>query len=350
MAHSPSPPPGSRASAPESPVWNPEVGTGPGAPLTAIEALRHRATGSAAGASAPVPSGRPAPLLPAEPPGPRPLRVLGEALSGMFRADTVVGPIVDSTSRAQRPLTTGRRIVLLGAHPRAGVTTTATALTLLLSRVRRERLALLAIATDPTPVAGRTACPPRRAAEQVLAEIEAGRAENADEVAALMDQIAPNAWAVAHQQEARGLAVARLARLFPQYFGATVVDGGTAPSGSALSLVGSADAVLLVGDSSREGMHAVEVAFTNLMSTGRVAPDRLVVCLAQTVRTNRADLAWEAGVVRKQGIRSVGIPWDPHLAANRQVRPDFLAVGTLRSFTQLMAESIDTSMTAGGLR
>ncbi|MDO5495155.1 MAG: hypothetical protein Q4G64_05545 [bacterium] len=340
--------------APESPVWQPTAGTegapsgatAPGAPLTAIERLKQRATAAPA-PTAGGPSGGFA-LAPAEPPGPQPLRILRNAVAGMFGPDRIVRPVVEAVVRAQRPLTTGRRVVLLGAHPGAGVTTTAVTMTLLLAQIRRERIALVGAGTDPSPIAARTGAPPRYSAEQVLAEVEAGRAIGSDQLVQVMDQIAPNAWSVAAQRDPGTPATSRLTRVFAGSFGATVVDAGSTAQGQTAALLESAHSVVLVGDGSREGMNAIEVAFSHLASAHLIQPERLVVCLVQTRRSSRIDLTWEAGVVRKQGIRSVGVPWDPHLAQGRQVRTNFLAAPTLGAHARLMAEAIDSSMTAGG--
>lgn len=313
--------------------------------MTALEALRLKAATAPATLPAPVPAEAP----PADAPTAMPLRAARDVLSGMFVADRIVQPLVEATVRAQRPLTTGRRIVLIGAHVRAGVTATAVTLTQLLSSLRPERIALIGTGSDPLPIARRTAVAPGPSVEQVLDEIEQGRANEPDQVAALMPRIGPNSWAVGSQSDPQSSAASRLAQTFSRYFGATIIDAGSAPTPATSALLGSANAVVLTGDASREGMHALELAFTNIMATGRVAPDRLIISLVQTQRSSRIDLSWEADIVKRQGVRSIGIPWDAHVAAERAIRPENLATPTHRAFAMLMAEAIDTSMTTGSL-
>ncbi|HHW83185.1 MAG TPA: hypothetical protein GX743_05125, partial [Actinomycetales bacterium] len=226
--------------------------------------------------------------------------------------------------------------------------TTAVTAVLLLARIRRERIALLGLGPDPTALAVRSGCLPRYSTEDVATALDQRRDAALEDVLALMDQIAANGWAIGYQRDPSSHSAARLARTFSQLFGATLVDAGSALQGQTMSLLDTSNAVVLLGDGSKEGMRSIEVAFSNLMATGLVPTTQLVIGLVQTVKSSKIDLGWESDIVRRQGIRSVGIPWDPQLATAQQVRPELLGPTTLRAFARLLAEVVDTSMSAGG--
>ena len=318
----------------------------PAAPLTALERLRSGG-GRPASAQVNVPRINPALVRPAARPGALPLHAVRRTIGAMFLADGIARPAVEDTIRAQQPLTTGRRLLVLGAHPQAGTTTSAVTLAQLLAGVRREQVALLASNPDPAPLAIRTGVMPGPSADAISGALARGRIASRDELVAAMDHLGGNLWSLAWQESWESSATADLASEFSRYFGATIVDGGTVHHRTTPALVTSAHVTILVAQASREGMQAAEAAFAMLAGAGLVNPARFIISLIQTRRSQRIDLRWEARMVRRQGIRSVSIPFDPHLADDTQIRTDFLTAPAQQAFIEMLGDAIDSSMTKG---
>jgi MinD-like ATPase involved in chromosome partitioning or flagellar assembly len=263
----------------------------------------------------------------------------------------------EATARAEllrQPVTTIRRLTVLGVRGGAGKTTVATLLATTLASSRHDRvlavdatpdlgsLALRAGASSPRPAGaiGQAVGPVRSFAE---AEGHLGRGDSGlwlltgaeDEAAGRLDL-------AAYQS-----AVAALAR----FFAVLVTDCGP-DLGSDLNLGVLLDthALALVTPATVDGVVGAHQALDRLRRTpaaGLVA--RTVVVLStQTPHTEGVDLRRGTRTLASHGVRVARLPYDRHLAAGARIHPGLLGDRTRTAAIGLAADLLSFAVSDRG--
>ena len=205
----------------------------------------------------------------------------------IFRSDDVTSRVTRAAAGAQRPVTTGRRVVVVGASGGVGTTSIATGLARTLTAVRNAPVALMAIDEGddlasrldvPSISPARSDLPAADFAGQLSTMTESGR------VAAIRP----------HED------AAAMARGLGRFFAVTVVDAGRHPS---TQLTTEAHAVVIVASANAAGATAATRTAAELRSAG-VRDEAVMTVL----------LARHARFLREAGITTFALPHDRHLA------------------------------------
>jgi MinD-like ATPase involved in chromosome partitioning or flagellar assembly len=264
--------------------------------------------------------------------------------------------IREATARAEllrQPVTTIRRLTVLGVRGGAGKTTVATLLAATLAGSRHDRvlavdaapdlgsLALRAGASSPRPAAalGQAAGSIRSFAE---AEPNLGRGDGglwlltgADDAAGRLDLPAYRS------------AVAALSR----FFAVLVTDcGPDLGSDLNLGILLDTHALALVAPATVDGVVGAHRALDRLRRTqaaGLVA--RTVVVLStQTPHTEGVDLRRGTRTLASHGVRVTRLPYDRHLAAGARIRPGLLGDRTRTAVIGLAADLLSFAVSDRG--
>ena len=196
---------------------------------------------------------------------------------------------------AQRPVTTGRRVVVVGASGGVGTTSIATGLARTLTAVRNAPVALMAIDEGddlasrldvPSISPARSDLPAADFAGQLSTMTESGR------VAAIRP----------HED------AAAMARGLGRFFAVTVVDAGRHPS---TQLTTEAHAVVIVASANAAGATAATRTAAELRSAG-VRDEAVMTVLLP--RLPGDETARHARFLREAGITTFALPHDRHLA------------------------------------
>lgn len=213
----------------------------------------------------------------------------------IFRSDDVASRVTRAAAGAQRPVTTGRRVVVVGASGGVGTTSIATGLARTLTAVRNAPVALMAIDEGddlasrldvPSISPARSDLPAADFAGQLSTMTESGR------VAAIRP----------HED------AAAMARGLGRFFAVTVVDAGRHPS---TQLTTEAHAVVIVASANAAGATAATKTAAELRSAG-VRDEAVMTVLLP--RLPGDETARHARFLREAGITTFALPHDRHLA------------------------------------
>ncbi len=219
----------------------------------------------------------------------------------IFRSDDVASRVTRASAEAQRPVTTGRRLVVLGASGGTGTTSVTVGLARTLAAVRNAPTALMIIDDNddlssrldvaPIPPA-RSDLPAADFAAQMSAMTESGR----------VAVIRPHKDAAAM---ARGLG---------RFFAVTVIDAGQHPPAQ---LTAEAHAVVIVASASAAGTTAVTRTAAELHTAG-MNPKAILVVLVP--RLPGDEVTRHAQHLRSSGITTFVLPYDRHIAGGAALR------------------------------
>ena len=219
----------------------------------------------------------------------------------IFRSDDVASRVTRASAGAQRPVTTGRRLVVLGASGGTGTTSVTVGLARTLAAVRNAPTALMIIDDNddlssrldvaPIPPA-RSDLPAADFAAQMSAMTESGR----------VAVIRPHRDAAAM---ARGLG---------RFFAVTVIDAGQHPPAQ---LTAEAHAVVIVASASAAGTTAVTRTAAELHTAG-MNPNAILVVLVP--RLPGDEVTRHAQHLRSSGITTFVLPYDRHIAGGAALR------------------------------
>jgi Mrp family chromosome partitioning ATPase len=269
----------------------------------------------------PPPAPPPVAVPPAAAPPPRRppggdsvLRRLGRASLDLVTGAAAARELVELAATAQLPVTTGRRIAVVGARGGAGRTTVAA----LLASVYAARRADHTLVVDADAGVGSLAWRLSVAADTDPATVGprllAARTGTLDDVEAVLPAV------VAGLRVLPGGAQLppELIRALSRFFAITVIDGGDAPQADA-------HASVLVTPTTPDGVRSTCAAL-DAWAGGPV-----VVALVARDRTRHDP----AAALRRYGVPVVALPHDRHLAAGAAIRPDRTRAATRREATRL---------------
>jgi MinD-like ATPase involved in chromosome partitioning or flagellar assembly len=242
----------------------------------------------------------------------------------------------EATARAERlrqPVTTLRRLAVLGSRGGAGKTTVATLVATTLASSRHDRV----LAVDAAPRLGSLALrtggsSPRPAADFgravpaargfAAAEPHLGRGDSGLWLLTGADGTGERLDLPAYQA-----AVAALSR----FFAVLVTDCGPDPTAEPnLGILGDAHALALVAPATVDGVVSAHQVLGWLRTTqaAELVQRTVVVLSASTPHTEGVDLKRGARTLASQGVRVARLPYDRHLAAGARIHPHLLGERT----------------------
>jgi MinD-like ATPase involved in chromosome partitioning or flagellar assembly len=379
---SPPPAPANGQAAPPQPVPSPPVTSPPPAP-----AVPPPRVASLAVPPAPPPTPTvPPPAAPAAPPpsppvdpgelvarpahGDPPLRRMRRGLLRTVGA-SASREVHDRTARAaglQRPVTTGRRIVVTSVRGGAGKSTVSALLGTVLSYYRHDKV--LVIDADPglgsLPL--RLGAPPGPTIHDLARARE--RPVSFDDLRSYLSRTHTGLWLLAGADPAAATRAAgaadagqaagttlepavyrAVAADLSRFFGVTVVDcGGGLMSAHAAALLADAHAHVLVTPATPDGALATRSALNWLAARGLGALiPRTVAVFVVHAPHGATDLTRAAELLRPDGVGAFTVGYDRHLATGAPIDQHWLAEHT-RAVAEEVAARALAHATAEGIR
>lgn len=257
------------------------------------------------------------------------------AAADVLAAGALSNRLVEASAAAEAPVTTGRRIVVLGAGDGVGTSTVAALLARLFGSLRREPVLGVDLSGGPAGLLrylGAEYAPPLPPAAEALA------ARPARNLAGLLD---PGSAAGNHvfalgcpalfaaggrpggqpQEQPEGQSWSALSSLFSRFAAVTIVDAGSSPAsrltGAALQ---TAHAAVVVAPDDDGGEQGAAAARQELSVTFPGLP-------LLTVWTGSDQLVLPGG--------ELSLPWDSHLSGGGGIRLRALGAGTRIAATEI---------------
>ena len=244
----------------------------------------------------------------------------------VFRSDDTASRVARASAGAQRPVTTGRRIVIVGASGGGGSTSVATGLAMTLAAVRNALVAFVASGASDDLEARLNIAPLPRASSDLPTN-------------SFDNQLA----GMSVPQNGRLAAVrphsdtAAMSRSLGRYFAITVVDAGREPSEQ---LVREAHALVVVGSASASGEAAAVRCAARLRGAG-ANPQTILVALIP--RTPREKPGPPAQRLRALGLPAAVIPYDRHIAGGAALRLNLASEETQVALGELAAAAMTSA-------
>lgn len=244
----------------------------------------------------------------------------------VFRSDDTASRVARASAGAQRPVTTGRRIVIVGASGGVGSTSVATGLAMTLAAVRNALVAFVASGASDDLEARLNIAPLPRASSDLPTN-------------SFDNQLA----GMSVPQNGRLAAVrphsdtAAMSRSLGRYFAITVVDAGREPSEQ---LVREAHALVVVGSASASGEAAAVRCAARLRGAG-ATPQTILVALIP--RTPREKPGPPAQRLRAFGLPAAVIPYDRHIAGGAALRLNLASEETQVALGELAAAAMTSA-------
>ena len=244
----------------------------------------------------------------------------------VFRSDDTASRVARASAGAQRPVTTGRRIVIVGASGGVGSTSVATGLAMTLAAVRNALVAFVASGASDDLEARLNIAPLPRASSDLPTN-------------SFDNQLA----GMSVPQNGRLAAVrphsdtAAMSRSLGRYFAITVVDAGREPSEQ---LVREAHALVVVGSASASGEAAAVRCAARLRGAG-ATPQTILVALIP--RTPREKPGPPAQRLRALGLPAAVIPYDRHIAGGAALRLNLASEETQVALGELAAAAMTSA-------
>ncbi|MEU7042922.1 MinD/ParA family protein [Streptomyces varsoviensis] len=250
----------------------------------------------------------------------------------------------------QRPVATGRQIVVTSIRGGAGKTTVTALLGRTYAHYRQDPVLMLeadpALGTLPV----RLAAPAVRWTCGDLARIIEPTMQLTD-ITGYLVQLPDRGWLLPGSQgrvgtrldlaEYRSVMVA-----LRRYFGITVVDCETLPSELSRTALAAAQARVLVAPATVEGVTSTRAVLDWMASLPRplMLPGTVVVLAASSPHM-ALDVAAARAHLRLAGVRVLTLPYDRHLAGGGPIRTELLGEATREAATHLAAEVLDRAVT-----
>ncbi|MFC7329874.1 MinD/ParA family ATP-binding protein [Marinactinospora rubrisoli] len=277
-------------------------------------------------------------------------RRIGRAVVRTFRPADDVLAVIDSGHALQRPITTGRRIVLTSPRGGADVSVLTTLFAMAFAHYRHDRVLAVDLVPGRGTLALRFGVRPRLS----LADLAAGRIE-ADSFEHLEPSLTPareRVWLLPATGDGDDSAPAP--ELLPntvlpltRFFGVTLVDRGARPSADLdRATLASAHAHVLVEAATREGAASVGWALDRMIadSDESVLARTVVVFVdARPGEDPAFNFAGTAEVLRGGGAEVFRLGPDRHLARTTAIDPRRLAEATRTTTTRVAAETLRRS-------
>ncbi|QBI52212.1 MinD/ParA family ATP-binding protein [Streptomonospora litoralis] len=279
------------------------------------------------------------------------LRRMGRGAARPFRPPEDVLAPISLGRELQRPVTTGRRVVVSRPQGWAAESTVTALLAFAFAHYRYDRV----LALDLGP--GNSGLGPRLGVGEPVAPGLSGAAiesDSFDDVAQCLAAVTDGLWVLPGLQ--REIAEGRLdagayhGSVLPltRFFGLTVIDrAADASDGLNRAAQASAHAHVLVVPSTREGAASIGRAFDWMNANGAESlPSRIVVVF--TEQSRRQDAAFDyrasAAILRQSGAEVFRLGFDRHLAEGTRIDPARISAATHAAATRIAAECLRRSL------
>lgn len=245
----------------------------------------------------------------------------------------------------QRPVTTGRQIVVTSVHGGAGKTTIAALLGSAYAHHRPDPV--LVVEANPTlgtlPV--RLGAPALRWSADEFARVVTPHMRF-DQVIGYLVGLPEGGWLLPGSKGQIGAQLGlaeyqRVAMALRRFFAITVVDCETLPGELARSAMAGAQARVLATPATAEGVAATRAVLEWMAGLPRPMLRGTVVALTQPTPRRALDTVRAAEFLRVGEVRVVAIPYDRHLAQGGAIRTGLLGRATHQAATALGADLLD---------
>lgn len=253
----------------------------------------------------------------------------------LFRADEYPRLLAEAASGAQSPVTTGRRIAVVGSRGGAGKTT----VTALLARTYASMRADTVTAVDNSVGAGtlglRLGFTGAPSLTDVAHSLNGQTPSSLADLAARLGAVESNLL-VAGGAGSPGVDddATRAARAVSRYCPITILDCGTGMELPSTDwAIRQSHAALFVTPATVAGLEDARLYAEHWNGAGSDAAIPLLTVVVQTDARNPVDATEEAGTLTRHGVVAVALPYDRHLAGGVELDLGLLSRETLLTST-----------------
>ncbi|PRY62832.1 MinD-like ATPase involved in chromosome partitioning or flagellar assembly [Knoellia remsis] len=274
-------------------------------------------------------------MRPAQNGGKRLLAETGRAFVG----NDLPRRLAEAGEQAHRPVSTGRRLLVVGARGGAGTTTTTVALARTFAALRQDRVGVASLDTDLGSIASRLGVAPDLAATDVLARLtSAADPEQSVSVFADVDGRVSAVTAGSKGDVELDLLMRTMSRIFP----VTLVDGGRATAQPPRA--GQPHGVLLVAPLGIQGASSARSLLEYWTAAGR--PEHVRVVLVDRDRDRTVQARRETEALADFDVPVSVLPHDAHLRAGARVVHRLMAERTRVFLAELAAAALTDVLAA----
>lgn len=283
-----------------------------------------------------------------------PLRTLVQQVTDLFRSDAYGEELTRAAAGTQAPVTTGRRIAVVGSRGGAGRTTTAALLARVFAAMRSDTIAAIDAGTGLGTLSLRLGL---ESAPTVAELIASGPVATVDELAGVMGRAQENLlvagsgaarltappFAGTRTEDATGL-VRTVSRFCP----VTVYDCGAGMElPTTVWAVDQAHAALLVTPASVAGIEDALAVTYRWPQPGEPGYVPLLVVVVRVDDRAALDPARQAARLNGAGIPAVHLDYDRHLAAGVELDLALLARRTRLQVSTLASRALHLAIDGG---
>jgi MinD-like ATPase involved in chromosome partitioning or flagellar assembly len=279
-------------------------------------------------------------------------RRFGHEAARPFRSNDDIRAVAESVANVQRPITTGRRLVVAAMRGGAGKSTVAALLATVFARHRRDRVLALDIDPDFGSLPLRLGVRARRTLRD-LADAQVMGGSFAD-VAPYLARAGERLWTLsgtrgrvgdggldAELYEAAGIPLTR-------FFGITIVDCGSGMnSGLSRSALTGAHALILVTPATTDGARSVGRTLDWLIGVGMsdlVARTVVAFTVKDAHHRGSVDVNRAAEILGEIGTGVATLDYDRHIASGAVLDPRRLARATRFTALRIAAEALGRAL------
>ncbi|MFC3996265.1 MinD/ParA family protein [Nocardiopsis sediminis] len=278
-------------------------------------------------------------------------RQVGRAVIRTLRPPDDVLTTIESGQALQRPITTGRRIVLGSPRGEADGSVLTTLLALVFAHYRHDRVLAVDLVPDRRTLALRFGVRPQLS----LADLAAGRvdADSFEQVESHLTHARDRVWLLpgaGSGSEGATLPPETLPNTvlpLTRFFGVTLIDRGPqSPAELDAATLAAAHAHVLVDTATREGAAGIGRAIDRMIAAGddSVLARTVVVFVDRPSNEDRAfNFPGTADVLRDGGAAVFRLGHDRHLARTTTVDPRRLAEASRATAIRVAAEALRRS-------
>lgn len=281
-------------------------------------------------------------------------RFLAQA-ADMFRGDDYPQSLAEAAAGVQQPVTTGRRIAVVGFRGGAGRTTAAALLARTYASLRADAAAAVDLAEAGT-LALRLAAPAAPPLDDIAARLGRTIPGSLAEVRGYVASPGPENLLVtgrrspAAAQKATDDDVLHLSRVLSRYCPVTVFDcpPGLGPEAVRWALAES-HLALFVTPASVAGLDDAARAAELWRGNPALAQVPLLVLLTRTAARSALRPAAEARRLHRAGVETAVLDYDAHLAAGVEIQPRLLSRAARLQAAELSARVLSAASAAPGM-
>lgn len=293
---------------------------------------------------------------PAEGPG---RRVFQQA-ADMFRGDDYPQSLAEAAAGVQQPVTTGRRIAVIGTRGGAGRSTAAALLARTYASLRADAAAAVDLA-DAGTLALRLAAPDAPPLDAVAARLGRTIPASLAELRGFVASPGPENLLVTGRRPAASSQTAtdddavHLSRVLSRYCPVTLFDcppglgGANGQRDQVRWALQEAHLAVYVTPASVAGLDDAAEAAQLWRRDPALAGVPLLVLLTRTSPRSPFNLAAEARRLSRSGVDTAVLDYDAHLAAGVEIQPRLLSRAARLQGTQLAARVLSAASAAPGM-